>query len=209
MKTLGYYVAIGLLLVLLIVLAIALAHLPWWGALLLLAFAAYMVAQTRMIWLGATGARIVAARLGGAKDCGMLVHDVKRCGDQPSLDEGEVAYSVEVTVTPRRQSDVPVEWEPAELAIWREIDDPDAEWAALRSWRRGSGASVVAEIQLAVRQVEVWDGARYVPLAHGLLTGEQRLRVRFLAAKDARRVQVYACGGLSAAVDLPAPDPAG
>ncbi len=203
MKSLGYYLAIILLLGMMIIIAIAMMHLEWWGALLLVLFAAFMLSQTQMMWL-ALASPLRHRDLDPRDDCGILVDGIERTSEQP---DGEVVrYRAEVVVTPRASDEAAAKWDATQLTLWPEIEI-DATLRSIRQYRRGRGMGALGGIYVKPETIEVAVDGEFVPLRSALLSGEQRLRVTFVLEATARKMSLQVSGGSSLDVRLPGDDP--
>lgn len=200
MKALIYCVGAGLLLVLLIVLAVAIAHLPWWGAVLLVALAAWTIGQVAPVAFGVASVASMSEQMGFCLGTGLLVHGVERCTD---VEPGDGAvFWIELTVTPRQLGERPTQWAPSEL---RFLPAPATVQPPQPRGRRSCRACTLpVSDTVAVVRMQVLEDGQFMPLAHGLLTGEQRLRVKFVAPSEVRQVRVQVGWGISVPVDLPA-----
>lgn len=204
-----FYLAVALsFAVVLCVLAALIAHLPWWGALMLLVFAGWLAAQTWPLVFGVG----IASRLDFSEvlpvRLGLLVTAVERCSTIESHSD-RVAYWVDLVVTPRQTGDQPAQWEPGQVQVlWAE--PATVEDGPKRRRRLRCGSCGEASTNCEVVETLVWGQDGYGPLTSGLLSGEQRLRLKVEVPTTVRRIRLMVGVSWSPKVDLPAsrPEPA-
>ncbi len=202
MKAFVYLSALLLMLVLLVLLAITIAHLPWWAAVLVVGLAAWMLHAGAPLLFGAAVFAGMSEDMLPLMRHGLLVHGIERCQEVDGPEQA--VYWLEVTVTPRQREGKSNEWAPSDLRLIASVQP--APTSPPRWWRLSSACGGEERPDVSVIRVLVHEDGEFVPLAHGLLDGEQRLRVKFRTSAAVRRVALGLDVSWSPALDLPLPE---